>query len=448
MRNPIFRTLGRSTRHGRLHPRRAESTAVPIRKYMQKDDDESFQIFRHVTALRRSRAFLPKEHTFGFVPTMGALHDGHLSLVRHALQENHRVIVSIFVNPTQFAAHEDLDSYPATWDEDLAKLKKVEDEYKQQVTRTEGDKGQSRIWGIFAPTVKTMYPTLPPSSDIAGNGSFVTITPLGSTLEGKSRPIFFRGVATVCMKLFNIVQADRVYFGQKDIQQSVLIKRMVKDFHIPTQVRVIPTEREPDGLAMSSRNVYLGERRREDATVLSRALFAARDMYVKGVYKALRIQKAAKDVFEEDAKRARADGRVGPAGFVDVDYIALSHPDTMATIQDLDNINPNVGAILSAAMVVSPVDNPKTQEELNQRTVRLIDNVILPPKIDFHLRRQMRQAAAKRDLLRATGSSSTDVSNEQGSSEDVSDVGIIDDMIEAVSEAEAEALSKVDEPKT
>jgi pantoate--beta-alanine ligase len=326
---------------------------------------------------------------------MGALHEGHLSLVRRALKENTHVFVSIFVNPTQFAAHEDLDSYPVTWEEDLAKLKKLEDEYLES-SQGRGAWRPSSISGIFAPTVKTMYPTLPPTSDIAGNGSFVTITPLGSELEGASRPIFFRGVATVCMKLFNIVQPDRVYFGQKDIQQSVLIKRLVRDFHIPTEVRVVPTAREPDGLAMSSRNVYLGEKRREDATVLSRALFAAQDLYKSGVLQVKRLRGAAFDVFKEDATRTRSDGRVGPSGQIDVDYIAMSHPDTMGSIQDDDELNPNIGAILSAAMVVSPVDSPKTQQELNQRSVRLIDNVILEPKVDPKLRRERRQQAAER----------------------------------------------------
>ncbi|EXJ76762.1 pantoate-beta-alanine ligase [Cladophialophora psammophila CBS 110553] len=328
---------------------------------------------------------------------MGALHEGHLSLVRHALQENTDIFISIFVNPTQFAAHEDLDSYPVTWNEDMAKLKKIQEEHIATV-------GQSKkpgvIRGVFAPTVKTMYPTLPPTSDIAGHGSFVTITPLGSELEGASRPIFFRGVATVCTKLFNIVQPDRVYFGQKDVQQSILIKRMVKDFHIPTQVRVVPTEREPDGLAMSSRNVYLGDRRREDATVLSRALFAARDLYNSGVLDVKRLRKAAFNIFEEDATRVRSDGRVGPSGRIEIDYIAMSHPDTMGTLMDDEKLNPRIGAVLSAAMIVSPVDKPKTQEELNQRSVRLIDNVILEPRINRKTRKHLRQHAANPGMFR------------------------------------------------
>lgn len=312
----------------------------------------------------------------GFVPTMGALHEGHLSLVRTALKENTDVFVSIFINPTQFAAHEDLGSYPQTWKHDLEMLRQVEEEHNA----SDGPNKHSRIAGIFAPTVKVMYPTLPPSSDISGDGSFVTITPLGKVLEGASRPIFFRGVATVCTKLFNVVQADRVYFGQKDVQQSVLIRRMVKDFLIPTEVRVIPTSREPDGLAMSSRNVYLGERRREDVVVLSQALFAARDLYNSGVISTKKIRDAAFAVFHEAATNKRADGRLGGHCRLEIDYIAVSDPDTMTMIKDNQKIDPSRGAVLSAAMLVLPVDQPKTVEELEQKQVRLIDNVILEPR--------------------------------------------------------------------
>jgi len=225
-----------------------------------------------------------------------------------------------------------------------------------------------------------MYPTLPPSSDIAGAGSFVTITPLGAQLEGASRPIFFRGVATVCTKLFNVIQADRVYFGQKDVQQSVLIRRMVKDFHIPTEVRVIPTSREPDGLAMSSRNVYLGERRRKDSVVLSKALFAARDVYNSGDLLGKNIRDAAYAVFSREALAKRQDGKLGGSCRLEIDYLALSDPDNMAMIKDSQKVDPGRGAILSAAMYVQPVDQPKTSEELEQRIVRLIDNVILEPR--------------------------------------------------------------------
>lgn len=331
----------------------------------------SFQVFRDVRALQLQRRDLYRSgYSVGFVPTMGALHEGHLDLVRHALRENTHVFVSIFVNPTQFGVNEDLDAYPKTWNEDMKKLELVERELSSE--------SAGRITGILAPTVKTMYPTLPPSSEPAGDGSFVTITPLGKWLEGASRPVFFRGVATVCTKLFNIVQPDLVYFGQKDVQQSVLIKRLVKDFHFPIQVRVVPTSRESNGLAMSSRNVYLGRRRRRDAVVLSQALFAAQASYNGGETSADKIRQAALDVFKNvlDVR----DGRMLASCEIEIDYIALSQTEDMETIPDDGNVDPRKGAILSAAMRVLPVEHAVSEEEKGQRLVRLIDNVMLEPK--------------------------------------------------------------------
>jgi pantoate--beta-alanine ligase len=353
-----------------LHFRRAFSHSIRRRNL-------PFAVFRDVEPLRETRRplFQPPNQV-GFVPTMGALHEGHLSLVRHALQENTHVFVSIFVNPTQFGVNEDLDSYPKTWNEDLEKLKQVQDEYLQ----TAGPRSTGQICGIFAPSVRAMYPTLPPSSEVDGEGSFVTITPLGKWLEGASRPVFFRGVATVCMKLFNIVQPDRVYFGQKDAQQSVLIKRMVKDFHIATKVRVIPTTREPDGLAMSSRNLYLGERRRRDVSVLSKALLAAQKNFESGMTSAQAIHDTVYQVFDREVKRA--DGSYGRSCQIEVDYIALSRGDDMTKIPWSGEIDSSAGAILSAAMRVYPVDEPANEQEKQQILVRLIDNVVLRSKED------------------------------------------------------------------
>ena len=337
--------------------------------------NDSFPVFWDVPSLREvRRPMFDSGRHVGFVPTMGALHDGHLSLVRHALRENTNVFVSIFVNPTQFGVNEDLASYPKTWDEDMKKLKEVQDEHAGSNDMSR----DSRISGIFAPTVQVMYPTLPPSSEIDGEGSFVTITPLGKWLEGASRPVFFRGVATVCMKLFNIVQPDRVYFGQKDAQQSVLIKKLVKDFHLPMEVRVVATTREPNGLAMSSRNAYLGERRRSDVSVLSSALFAAQKAYDDGTRAVKDIRKAAFDVFDRDMRRT--DGSLGHSCPLEIDYIALSRLDDMTVLGDAKVVDTTAGAILSAAMKVAPVDNPQDDEERLQSSVRLIDNVILDPK--------------------------------------------------------------------
>lgn len=335
---------------------------------------EPFPTYRDVPSLRSVRRQMFRDgKEVGFVPTMGALHDGHLSLVRHALQENTDVFISIYVNPTQFGVNEDLDKYPKTWEADMQKLLQLKKEFGSKTE--EGRAGE--IVGIFAPSTKVMYPTLPPSSEPNGDGSFVTITPIGKWLEGSSRPVFFRGVATVCTKLFNIVQPDRVYFGQKDIQQSVLIRRMVKDFHIPTQVRVIPTSREADGLAMSSRNVYLGERRRNDVSVLSRALLSAQSVYNMGESSAAEIRRTAFQIFDESLHKR--DGAYFGAQKIEIDYIALTKADDMTTIEDSENVDPQEGAILSAAIKVCPVSDPQTEEERNQLAVRLIDNVILEP---------------------------------------------------------------------
>lgn len=332
-----------------------------------------YPVFRDIPSLRAlRRQQQQKGQTVGFVPTMGALHDGHLSLVRTALAENDQVFVSIYVNPTQFGVHEDLDKYPKTFDSDMDKLHHLE----QHLT----EKGQyGRICGIFAPTTKVMYPTSPPNSEIDGEGSFVTITPLGKWLEGASRPVFFRGVATVCTKLFNIVQPDRVYFGQKDIQQSVLIRRMVRDFHIPIQVRVIDTEREPDGLAMSSRNVFLGRRRRDDVRVFPSALMRARHAWSDvGQRSVAQLKKQVRDTFATTLE-VRDGAYYGKSCKMEIDYIAVSRIEDMSELNDDVVIGDEEGAILSAAVRVYPVFAPENEQEREQIMVRLIDNVILQP---------------------------------------------------------------------
>lgn len=308
----------------------------------------------------------------GLVPTMGALHEGHISLVRQAAAENSKVFVSIYLNPTQFGVNEDLESYPKTWDTDLQQLKELDKQF-------ENDRF-GRIEAIFAPTTKTMYPTLPPDSTLPGTGSFVTITPLAELLEGKSRPVFFRGVATVCMKLFNIVEPERVYFGQKDIQQTAVIKRMVKDFHLNTDVRIGPTEREADGLALSSRNVYLGERRRKVGIVLSQALWAAAAAYKMGKKGRDDILALAWDVANRMMMEQDALSETERAKF-EVDYISLADPHTMEEVEVVDK---NAGAVLSGAIKMLPLEVVRPGETLglgaDKVAVRLIDNIILEPR--------------------------------------------------------------------
>lgn len=338
-----------------------------------RSNTRTIYTFRDVQTLRaHRRQLLLDNKSVALVPTMGALHAGHMSLVRQAAEEHSKVFVSIYVNPTQFGVNEDLDSYPKTWDNDMRLLQELDDQLLAQ--------GKGRIDTVFAPTTKTMYPTLPPDSTLPGQGSFVTITPLGNLLEGKSRPVFFRGVATVCMKLFNIVQPDAVYFGQKDAQQTVIIKRMVKDFHMPTEVRVIPTEREPDGLAMSSRNVYLGQRRRRLGIVLNQALRAAEAAYTAGKTTRDEILAPAWDV----ANRTRMQQDQLPPDEqtnFEVDYISLADPDSLEEVQHVDLRR---GALLSGAIKMLPLNSVKSGEKLglgdDTVAVRLIDNIPLPAR--------------------------------------------------------------------
>ncbi|EED22957.1 pantoate--beta-alanine ligase [Talaromyces stipitatus ATCC 10500] len=340
----------------------------------------SFEVFRDIASLRDRRRQLQQSlRTVGLVPTMGALHEGHLSLIRQAAAENSDIFVSIYVNPTQFGVNEDLSSYPRTWEADLEKLEKLNAELKRGGSLGNGSEAGS-ITAIFAPTGKVMYPTLPPSSEINGHGSFVTITPLATKLEGASRPVFFRGVATVCTKLFNIVKPHRVYFGQKDVQQCVIIKRMVKDFHIDTDVRIGPTVRQPDGLAMSSRNVYLGSRRRAVGLVLSQALRAAEKAYNDGKHSRQDILAAAKKI--ADSKLLEQKGlKPSERALFEVDYISLADPETL---DEVDTIDASRGAILSGAVKMLPIEEAQAGEKLgvgdDRIAVRLIDNIILSPR--------------------------------------------------------------------
>jgi pantoate--beta-alanine ligase len=192
----------------------------------------------------------------GFVPTMGALHEGHLSLVDAALAECDRTVVSIFVNPIQFASGEDLEKYPRPLYQDLRLLE------------------ERGAWLAFVPTVGEMYPP--------GFESFVEVGSVAAPWEGVSRPGHFRGVATVVLKLFQMVPADRAYFGRKDYQQSLVVRQLIKDFNLPIDLRVCPTVREPDGLAMSSRNAYLSPAERERAVEIWQALVLAEKRLTAG----------------------------------------------------------------------------------------------------------------------------------------------------------------------
>ena len=328
--------------------------------------------FRH---LRRTALFA--KQSIGFVPTMGALHGGHLALIKQAAKENDQVYVSIYVNPTQFGVNEDLSSYPRTWPADREKLEQLNSELAPQVRSRSCEPPSGKITTIFMPSSEEMYPNQPPSSEIDGQGSFVTITPLSARLEGASRPVFFRGVATVCMKLLNIVRPDRVYFGQKDIQQTFVVKRMVQDFHLDTEVRVGSTVREEDGLAMSSRNVYLGERRRKIALVLLESFNQVQRVFADGT----RNRQNLHDIAMDHLSRVREQQYAMPSSLrvrFEIDYISIADPDTM---EELEEVKAKDGAILSGAIKMLPIEDPQKGEDTGYGggtgTVRLIDNIRL-----------------------------------------------------------------------
>lgn len=255
-------------------------------------------VARSLPSLHRARAELGKRNaTLALVPTMGALHDGHVSLVRLAKRRAKKVVVSIFVNPTQFAAHEDLGSYPRTWAADIAKL---------------AAEGVDLVWN---PNVETMYP----------EGFATRVAPEGPALAGledRFRPHFFGGVATVVAKLFTQVRPDFALFGEKDFQQLKVVTRMARDLDLGVKVIGGPIVRERDGLAMSSRNVYLSPDQRRTATVLFRTL--------KATAKRLRAG--------DDFKAALSDGAeiIGQAGFA-LDYLEVRHAETLAPATSLED---------------------------------------------------------------------------------------------------------------
>jgi pantoate--beta-alanine ligase len=255
----------------------------------------------------------------GFVPTMGALHEGHLSLVRSASARSDVVAVSIFVNPLQFGPSEDLAKYPRSLERDRDLLQK------------EG------VDLLFAPSAEEMYPK--------GAVTYVTVEGLSDKLCGKSRPGHFRGVTTVVAKLFHIVEPDAAFFGQKDAAQAAIIRRMVRDLDFPIEIVVCPIVREPDGLAMSSRNAYLNPQQRKSALVLSRSLTQVQELFRRGERNASRLVEAGKQVFAQ-----------GPP--VRLDYFEMVDPDTLEAISEVR------GSAL--AVVAAFVGN-----------TRLIDNLVL-----------------------------------------------------------------------
>ena len=282
------------------------------------------EIITNPAALQeRVSALRAENKSIGLVPTMGALHYGHLSLVLASKEDNDVTVISIFVNPTQFAPGEDYEKYPRTLPDDIEKLAEI---------------GGADI--VFAPSPEAMYPK--------GFDANVHVGGVTEVLEGKFRPTHFDGVATVVLKLFHLTRADRAYFGQKDFQQIAVVKKMAADLNVPIKIVSCPIIREPDGIAMSSRNRYLSKQERQDALVLSRSLMEAEKQIAEG---------------ERDAAVICADIRrkIEQIEGASVDYVVVADPDTLA---EMERVAGNV-VILLAARIGS---------------TRLIDNRVIAPK--------------------------------------------------------------------
>ena len=275
------------------------------------------KIIENITEMKSIRNSL--KGSIGFVPTMGYLHEGHLTLVRLSHQANNFTIASIFVNPTQFGPNEDFDRYPRDYPRDFAMLEKENCDF------------------VFLPAPKDMYPD--------GYNTWVEVNKVTDRLEGAIRPGHFKGVATVVAKLFNIVEPTRAYFGQKDAQQCVVVKKMISDLNMNLEMIIVPTVREPDGLAMSSRNVYLNPEERRQAPVLFRALSTAHVMWAEGERDCNRLKTAVVDLIKQK-----------PLG--NIEYVSIA--DAL-TLRELEKADPP--AVISMAVKFG-----KT---------RLIDNLLL-----------------------------------------------------------------------
>ncbi len=277
-------------------------------------------VIEGIAAMRRAvDGFRTDGLRIGLVPTMGALHEGHLDLIRKASELCDRVVVSVFVNPSQFGKNEDLNRYPRDPDRDM---------------RLTADAGCDVL---FIPTAAEMYPD--------GADTWVQVNGLGSKLEGLVRPTHFRGVTTVVMSLFNIVKPHIAVFGQKDAQQSVIVRRMVRDLHVDVEIVIVPTRREPDGLAMSSRNTYLSKLERTEALAISRSLRLAENRFRAGE----RSAPALLDLVETELH----------SGALVIDYVALVDAETLESVKRIHE----KPAILAIAARIG--------------TTRLIDNTIL-----------------------------------------------------------------------
>jgi len=267
-----------------------------------------------------SRGHLLHGRSIGFVPTMGALHEGHLSLIRRAKAENDIVVVSIFVNPIQFGPSEDFQNYPRDTESDANKLRRAD------------------IDILFMPDISSIYPE--------GFSTYVEVEKISDNLCGAFRPGHFRGVATIVAKLFNIVKPTRAYFGQKDFQQTVIIKKMVKDMDMNIDVVVCPTIREHDGLAMSSRNSYLNDEERKAASVINKCLSQTTDLIKSGIIDKEQIKRSMEEKLSEEPL------------IKEIQYASVYDPETLA---ELDRVEKE--ALLAISLKIG--------------NTRLIDNMLV-----------------------------------------------------------------------
>lgn len=278
------------------------------------------EIIRTVKEMQEVSLYLHAEHfRIGFIPTMGYLHDGHLSLIKKAKKENEVCIVSIYVNPTQFTDKEDLKTYPKDFEHDEKLLRKAGVDY------------------VFCPKDKEMYP--------GDYQTFVQVEKLGSVLEGASKEGHFKGVASIVTKLFNIIKPNKAYFGQKDYQQCLVVKQLVRDLHLDILIVVCQTVREKDGLALSSRNVHLSQEERQQATCLYQALKHAEKRIKEGEVNTAIVKKEMEELILKN-----------PAA--KIDYVEMVQPETLAPLETIKQ-----NAVVCLAMFIG--------------TTRLIDNEIV-----------------------------------------------------------------------
>ncbi|CAI5701264.1 hypothetical protein KXD40_007048 [Peronospora effusa] len=289
---------------------------------------KSMQILETVDTFRQARRALPSNATLGLVPTMGGLHDGHISLVKQARRSCDFVVASVFVNPTQFGPNEDYTKYPRTFKEDMSLLQ------------------QQGVDLVFFPSAEEMYSP--------NHRCYVEPEGFDDLVEGQCRKGHFRGVATIVTKLFNIVQPTHAFFGQKDAAQVVLIKRMVSDLNIPVEIGVVPIVREADGLALSTRNQYLNPVEREAASVLHRGLVYAQDLFQKA-------KDDGKTAIDAEMLRTVVREEYGREPLVTaIEYVSVGSKETMQEVSKVDTAE---GAIISVAVQIGKC--------------RLIDNIVL-----------------------------------------------------------------------